>query len=128
MALLLDTNIVVALVQQQIDELSSAVRTEFVTGQGRRYVSAVSLWEMAIKFRVGKLVLNVPPAELPGVLGRAGIGLISITVGHVLAELDPPPATRDPFDRLLLAQCAIDGLKLLTTDRALSTHPLSAIG
>ena len=40
-------------------------------------------------------------------------------------ELDPEPPTRDPFDRLLLAQCAVDNLRLVTVDRALAGHPLA---
>ena len=36
--------------------------------------------------------------------------------------------TRDPFDRMLLAQCQVEGLRLLTIDRALVAHPLAAKG
>ena len=42
-----------------------------------------------------------------------------------LADLKPEPQTRDPFDRLLLAQCAVEGLRLVTRDRALAKHRLS---
>jgi PIN domain nuclease of toxin-antitoxin system len=51
--------------------------------------------------------------------------LLIIDHRHVLAELDPEPATRDPFDRLLLAQCEVEGMRLVTVDTALSVHPLA---
>ncbi len=54
-----------------------------------------------------------------------GISLLDIDHHHVLAELDPEPATRDPFDRLLLAQCQVEGMQLVTIDRALAGHPLA---
>jgi PIN domain nuclease of toxin-antitoxin system len=47
---------------------------------------------------------------------------------HALASVEPEPATRDPFDRMLVAQCQIEGLRLLTIDRALVSHPLAAKG
>ena len=53
------------------------------------------------------------------------MGLITINAEHVTASVDPEPATRDPFDRLLLAQCLVEGMQLLTNDRALRVHPLA---
>jgi len=47
---------------------------------------------------------------------------------HALAAVDPEPATRDPFDRMLLAQCQIEGLRLVTIDRSLVSHSLAAKG
>jgi PIN domain nuclease of toxin-antitoxin system len=55
-----------------------------------------------------------------------GINLVLIDARHVLASVLPEPATRDPFDRLLLAQCQVEGLRLVTIDRALITDRLSA--
>lgn len=87
--------------------------------------SVASLWEIAIKWRLGKLPIKTPPSALPDALGRGKISLLNIDHRHVLAELDQEPATRDPFDRLLLAQCQVEGMRLVTIDRVLSAHPLS---
>jgi PIN domain nuclease of toxin-antitoxin system len=54
-----------------------------------------------------------------------GIARVPIGERHVLAELQDQPETRDPFDRLLLAQCQIEGLRLVTLDRALVAHALA---
>jgi PIN domain nuclease of toxin-antitoxin system len=55
-----------------------------------------------------------------------GIAIISINEQHTLAAVEPEPKTRDPFDRMLLAQCQIEGLRLVITDRALVSHPVAA--
>jgi PIN domain nuclease of toxin-antitoxin system len=46
-------------------------------------------------------------------------------VPHVITLVLPEPPTRDPFDRLLLAQAQVEGLQLVTIDRALIDHPLA---
>jgi PIN domain nuclease of toxin-antitoxin system len=86
------------------------------------HVSVASLWEIAIKFRLGKLALEV---QLPELVENLGLVLLAIEASHVLAAVDPEPATRDPFDRLLLAQCAVENLHLVTIDRHLTAHPLA---
>ena len=53
------------------------------------------------------------------------MGLLIIDANHVLTSVEPQPLTRDPFDRLLLAQCKVESMQLLTIDRALLAHPLA---
>jgi PIN domain nuclease of toxin-antitoxin system len=80
---------------------------------------------MAIKTRLGKLDPGMPLEEIPGHLEDFGITILSIEPLHALTAADPEPATRDPFDRLLLAQCQVEGLKLATVDRTLAHHHLA---
>jgi len=62
-------------------------------------------------------------ADVPANVKSGGLEILAIEVAHVLHAVDPEPPTRDPFDRLLLAQCHVEGLKLVTVDRALVDHP-----
>jgi PIN domain nuclease of toxin-antitoxin system len=62
---------------------------------------------------------------LPAVFLDLDVLLLTIDERHVLAALDPEPVTCDPFDRLLLAQCGVEGMRHLTVDRALAAHPLA---
>jgi PIN domain nuclease of toxin-antitoxin system len=89
------------------------------------YSSTASLWEIAIKVRTGKLAPGVSLDEIPRALEHLGIQALRITYEHVLAELTDEVATPDPFDRLLLAQCQVEGMRLVTLDRALAKHPLA---
>jgi PIN domain nuclease of toxin-antitoxin system len=123
--LLLDTHVVIDLVDGGLDKLDRRIRAAVVSPQGSSHVSVASLWEIAIKVRLGKLPAKTPPATLPAALNELGIALLLIDERHVLAELDRDPPTRDPFDRLLLAQCQVEGMRLVTLDRALADHPLA---
>jgi PIN domain nuclease of toxin-antitoxin system len=123
--MLLDTQIFLALLWEEIHLLSPSLREAVLSPQTPLYISVASIWEIAIKFRLGKLELKMPLQAVPTLAQDVGLGILRIEATHVLAPLDPLPATRDPFDRLLLAQCAIDGLRLITTDRVLAQHPLA---
>ncbi|MBT9372515.1 type II toxin-antitoxin system VapC family toxin [Rhizobium sp. CSW-27] len=89
------------------------------------FISVASFWEIAIKSRLGKLSPKLPLREIPSFLNVAGFRTLRIDIEHVLTAAEPEPPTRDPFDRLLLAQCQVEGLQLVTIDRALVGHPLA---
>ncbi|HYG29224.1 MAG TPA: type II toxin-antitoxin system VapC family toxin [Allosphingosinicella sp.] len=118
MAVLLDSHFVLAILEPK-SLVGARWASEPVS------VSIASLWEIAIKARQGKLDLVVPPATLEERLSGFGCELLPVTGRHVTAEVDPWPETRDPFDRLLLAVCQVEGLRLVTHDRKLVDHPLA---
>lgn len=122
-ALILDTNIVIALINKTTSSLPARLR-EVVDDPRRHYVSVVSIWEIAIKFDKGKLHLAMPIHEIAPLLERLNIALIPMTLDHAVAVATPLPDTKDPFDRLLLAVCAVEGRRLVTTDQRLEGHRL----
>lgn len=123
---LLDTHIFLAIVEERVATLPLSLRQEIANPEAKFHLSVASLWEIAIKYRLGKLALKTELEELPETARRYGIQLVAIDEHHALQSIQPEPSTRDPFDRLLLAQCAVEGMKLVTLDAALSGHPLSA--
>jgi PIN domain nuclease of toxin-antitoxin system len=123
--LLVDTNVLLALVDERLHALPRSMRDAVTDSAALMHASVASLWEIAIKTRLRKLVLSSPVGLLPELMRQFGLQLISINPAHVLTDVQPEPATRDPFDRLLLAQCVIENLRLVTTDRALAAHPLA---
>jgi PIN domain nuclease of toxin-antitoxin system len=125
MRLLLDTHVLVALARPRRRELGGKMREAIASPANTSFVSAASLWEIAIKWRLGKLEIEVVPDDLARYFDEMGMSLLAIDHRHAVAKADPEPATRDPFDRMLLAQCAVENMKLVTTDGALSSHPLS---
>jgi PIN domain nuclease of toxin-antitoxin system len=56
---------------------------------------------------------------------RAGWTFLPLVPRHALAPLSPPATHKDPFDEMLLIQAQVEGLRLLTRDRALLDHPLA---
>jgi PIN domain nuclease of toxin-antitoxin system len=123
--LLLDTHIVLALLQQGDAPLSANTLSLLSDPASALRGSVATLWEIAIKHRLGKLRLTFPLDALPRLLKELGAEIVEINERHALAEVFPEPPTRDPFDRLLLAQCQVDGFRLVTFDRALAGHPLA---
>jgi PIN domain nuclease of toxin-antitoxin system len=128
MRLLLDTHIFLALIARSAANLPTAVGAVLSDPDAEHFLSAASLWEIAIKSRLGKLRLRTRLEALPELLDILGVKIVAIDARHALASVEPEPTTRDPFDRMLLAQCQAEGLRLVTMDRALVSHPLAARG
>ncbi len=125
MRLLLDTHVVISMVNNPFEAEYPVVRNLLISNAATGVVSVASLWEIAIKSRLGKLGIAIPVEGIPDFLDASGVEIITITVPHVIAIAMPEPPTRDPFDRLLLAQCQTETIQLVTVDRALAGHPLS---
>lgn len=84
-----------------------------------RYVSAVSAFEVANKFRIGKLDFAREIVEdFDMVLHDAGFIKLDITPSHALLAGRLPSEHKDPFDRLLAAQASLNSLVLISADRA----------
>jgi PIN domain nuclease of toxin-antitoxin system len=121
---LLDTNIVIALINDTVDRLPPRIRSLLLTSDWTPIVSVVSPWEIAIKAVSGKLQLRVAPIHLAALIPSYGCTILPMTIAHALEVAHPEPSTKDPFDRLLLAVCASEGIKLVTTDTRLAGHRL----
>lgn len=92
------------------------------------YLSAASAWEIAIKWSKGRLTLPASPAEvLNNVVAAAGITPLSVTFKDALAVAHLPFHHKDPFDRLLVAQARMHGLKLMTADPILGRYDVDVI-
>lgn len=126
MRLLLDTHIVLGIINERTTDFPVPVQKLLADQRSEFYVSVASLWEIAIKWRLRKLELSFDLQSLPDMLSSGGLALVSISEHHVLAAVHPEPVTRDPFDRLLLAQCHVEDLRLVTVDRALVSHAMAA--
>jgi PIN domain nuclease of toxin-antitoxin system len=125
MRLLLDTQILIALARGDLAQLDARAASAVTSHENVLFASAASLWEIAIKTRLGKIDPGLALDDLPDYLAAIGLNLLVIDHRHVVRSIDPEPATRDPFDRLLLAQCAVEQLQLVTRDRMLVDHPLA---
>jgi PIN domain nuclease of toxin-antitoxin system len=122
---LLDTHIILGILNETTENFPKFIQNVLKNQSSTFHVSTASLWEIAIKTRMGKLELGINLDELPGILERIGHTILNIEPKDVLIDLTPTPTTKDPFDRLLLAQCETKKLRLVTQDRALVTHPLA---
>lgn len=86
------------------------------------FVSAASVWEIAIKRMIGKLAFAGSVAKT--IERNAFLGL-SIRVEHAEYAGSLPQLHRDPFDRLLVSQTVLDGLVLATVDDLILQYPVT---
>lgn len=101
--LLLDTNVIIRAFDD-VEALPPRVRELLEDGAQEALVSIVSIWEIAIKHRVGKLPLDARRALAAA--RTTGLGLLQLDAAHLpaLDGLRKPPPHADPFDHLLVAQ------------------------
>jgi PIN domain nuclease of toxin-antitoxin system len=91
-------------------------------------VSAASIWEIALKAAVGKLDWrDGPSTTLATCIHDSGFDELPVTAAHAAAVRDLPRRHVDPFDRLLLAQAAVEGLRFVSADEALRLHRADVI-
>lgn len=92
------------------------------------YLSMASVWEMAIKVRLGKLVLSRPVgAFLSEQLDAAALLILPITFDHATHVSVLPLHHRDPFDRLLAAQSLIEQLTLVSVDTLFDAYEVRRV-
>ncbi|HOM12993.1 MAG TPA: type II toxin-antitoxin system VapC family toxin [Rubrivivax sp.] len=121
MKLLLDTH---ALLWWLLDDadLPATARRAIARAEVVR-VSAASIWEVAIKQRLGKLPeLALAVAELPALVRQSGFLPLPVDERHAAAVASLPLRHRDPFDHLLIAQAQIEGLTLVSRDAQLADY------
>jgi len=123
MKLLLDTHVILWWLADD-PSLTADARLAIAEPSNIVYISAVSLWEIVIKQGLGKLQL---PGNWTDVLDSEPFRKMSITCRHALAVGSLPAIHRDPFDRLLLAQCLDDDLTLVTRDAVMQRYDVSVL-
>ena len=91
-------------------------------------VSSASGWEIATKYRLGKLPHAGEVAQnLPALLRQSSMDVLPITMEHALAAGVLPGPQRDPFDRMLIAQGQIEGLPIVTSDPVFKQYPVELV-
>ncbi|MBD3630448.1 type II toxin-antitoxin system VapC family toxin [Cyclobacterium sp.] len=82
----------------------------------RCFISMASLWEMAIKVKIGKLDLLVDLKEFVFHLKKNNIEIIPLAFEHILETMDLEDHHRDPFDRIILAQAKFENMTIISKD------------
>lgn len=122
-SLLLDTHALLWSVGDT-DRLSPAARAVLSAGELPAYVSAASIWEIAIKRAAGKL--KVPDGFLEKI-AEASFGEMGITFEHAVRAGALPPHHGDPFDRMIVAQAQSEGLTVVTADARIAAYDVSIL-
>lgn len=126
MNLLLDTCTFLWLIAGE--PLSAAAAAAVQDPSHEVLLSAVSAWEIAVKYHAGRLPLPEPPERLiPTRRARRGIETLPLDEEAALHVLRLPLLHGDPFDRMLIAQAVAHGLAIVTPDPAIRQYPVRVI-
>ena len=102
------------------DLLSPRARKLIQSSTNEILVSAASAWEIATKYRLGKLPhAQVLVEDFIVKVTSAGYVLLSISTEHALRAGRLPADHKDPFDRMLAAQAIDEDLPLISNDQQL---------
>lgn len=121
MRLLLDSHIAIWALTND-PRLSEAARELLLDDDNEVFVSAVSVWEIAIKHSLGRRRMPFSGTDATRYFREAGYRLLDFTPAHAAGIERLPPIHTDPFDRLLLAQARSEPLHLLTHDAVMARY------
>jgi len=123
MKLLLDTHIFLWLIDDN-KRLSEQYRQAIQDPRNEKYLSVVSVWECAIKYKIGKLDFpSFPETYLPGERRKHLIKTLTIDEDSITPLVKLPLLHKDPFDRLIIAQALQHDLIIMTEDKLILAYP-----
>jgi PIN domain nuclease of toxin-antitoxin system len=126
MKYLIDTQILIwSIIDTQ--KLAKNVVKEFKKTENNILISAVSIWEIAIKTSIGKLIL---PFELKNIIkeiSEMNISILDITSEHLIKVAELPFHHKDPFDRLIISQSIIENILIISSDIIFSKYDIEVI-
>ena len=125
MEILLDTHTFLWYVTGN-SQLSLNAKSYIDNRENTRYVSVATLWEIAIKYSIGKLTLREPyEIIIPRLLQVNELARLPLSIEHLsqVANLSfPDQKHKDPFDRLIVAQSKIEDIPILSVDQKLDVY------
>jgi PIN domain nuclease of toxin-antitoxin system len=110
------------------DALSDRARAVYQDEENVLFLSAVSIWEIALKISLGRLAFPAPPERyVPQKREHFGIDSLPLEEADVFALPKLPHIHKDPFDRMLVTQAIGRGLTILTPDPDIARYPVRAV-
>ncbi len=107
------------------ERLSTRART--LVERGENVVSVASYWEVVVKAQ--KHLLSIPDLTTwwTRAIETMAARILPIHASHVASLASLPPIHKDPFDRILIAQAAAEGLALVTPDEHVALYPVQTV-
>lgn len=110
------------------DRLSDRASQTIADSRNEIFVSAASIWEIAIKARLGRLSIPGDPGRfIDGQIVENSFRGLPIVAGHALRLWDLPDHHQDPFDRMLIAQAQVEGLALVSRDALVAQYDVEVV-
>ena len=110
------------------DELTDKARELFIKPDNDVYLSVVSEWEMAVKYKLGRLPLPENPQQyIPDQREKHAIASLSLDEESALHIIRLPEIHKDPFDRMIVSQALVHGFTIVSPDEFIHQYPARVI-
>ncbi len=106
------------------NNLDKQLADEISNPENAVFVSRISFWEISIKVALGKLRLSSNLETLMFQCQQAGFVILGLENEHILMLEQLHSHHRDPFDRILIAQCMAEELEIISSDATLDAYPI----
>jgi PIN domain nuclease of toxin-antitoxin system len=127
MRLLLDTHIFLWLITGD-SRLPGTFKNSIVDRDNDVYLSAASIWEIVVKYQLGKLPLPEPPETyIPKEREMHQILSLPITESDLIHLPSLPSIHRDPFDRIMICQALGNDLTMVTVDPIVKSYNVNSL-
>jgi PIN domain nuclease of toxin-antitoxin system len=110
---------------RQLRSLRPPLRAAIADEANEVFVSAASIWELAIKRAIGKLSFG---RSIVDAASELGFEILPVTGSHAEHAGGLPHHHNDPFDRLIIAQAYLEGMVLGTQDRLIQPYGIATLG
>lgn len=108
--------------------LSDTARAVIEDPANELFLSTAAVWEIAIKYALGKLALPaIPGVYVPARADAFGLRDLPLRREHAFALASLPELHRDPFDRMMIAQAQVEALCLITADPSIFKYEVETI-
>jgi PIN domain nuclease of toxin-antitoxin system len=109
-------------------KVSAAAMTLIQDPANDRLLSAATIWELAIKVGLGKILLSLPYRQwMEKAIIDLKLNILPVTVEYAERQSILPPHHKDPFDRLLIAQAQVEGIPIVSVDAVLDPYGVTRI-
>ncbi|MBE9011932.1 type II toxin-antitoxin system VapC family toxin [Pseudanabaenaceae cyanobacterium LEGE 13415] len=112
----------------QPEQLSETVIDQIADETNEVWLSVASVWEIGIKYEIGKLPLPEPPETyFSNRMQQLQARSLEITATHAIRAAALPLHHKDPFDRMLIAQAQIEEMVLVSSDSIFTRYDVSVL-
>ncbi len=108
-------------------KLSEVAKKSIEDPANQSFVSIASIWEMAVKVKIGKLTFTEPFDEVVSRIPRRGFSFAGLEVVHALFVSELELHHRDPFDRMLIAQTKIGDMAIVSNEAVFDKYGVKRI-
>ena len=123
---LLDTHTLLWFIEDDI-KLSIQAKSILSENSTPKFISIVTLWEIAVKYSLKKLELNISLADFFNLIHSSDINIINISTEHLLILNSIEQHHKDPFDRIIIAQAIAENFTIITKDENFSKYEVNII-